>query len=198
MASNSNRSGTWLRLALFALTLIVDQATKVWARHHFSLPSGEPDYFKVMPILGEWLQFRLIYNYGAAFGMRPQELLPFLHPTVFYSLFSLVAIGVLFAYYRRLQPQEGWLKAGVLLILSGAAGNLIDRVAMHKVTDFIDVGLPQFQPRWPIFNVADSCVCVGVGILLIAPMFMKKPEVATQTTVPAQNPTPENDAPEHA
>ncbi len=101
MASNSNRNGTWLRLALFALTLIVDQLTKVWARHHFSLPSGEPDYFKAMPILGEWLQFRLIYNHGAAFGMRPQELLPFLHPTIFYTLFSLIAIGPLVGPARR-------------------------------------------------------------------------------------------------
>ncbi len=198
MVSNSNRNGTWLRLALFALTLGVDQLTKIWARQHFSLPSGEPEYFKAIPIVGEWLQFRLIYNHGAAFGMRPQELLPFLHPTLFYTLFSLIAIGVLFGYYRRLQPQEGWLKAGVLLILSGAAGNLIDRVTMHKVTDFIDVGIPNFQPRWPIFNVADSCVCVGVGILLILPMFLKKPEAMTKPVETAPNPTSGNDNAEHA
>jgi signal peptidase II len=174
LPSPATLRGNFFRLFLFATTLLADQLTKIWARHQFSLPSGEPDYFRSLQVVGEWVQFRLVYNLGAAFGMKPQGLLPFLHPTVFFGLFSLVAIGVLVAYYRRLGPDEAWLKSGVVLILSGAAGNLIDRIAMHKVTDFIDVGLPNFHPRWPTFNVADSCVCVGVGILLILPMILKK------------------------
>jgi signal peptidase II len=157
------------RPALLLLFLVVDQLTKWWARAAYSLPDGEPDYFKVTPILGEWLQFRLVYNSGAAFGMKPQEILPFLHPTLFYGLFTAVAIAVLFFYYRKLDAREGWAKTGVALILSGAFGNLIDRLLLHKVTDFIDVGLAG-GPRWPTFNVADSCVCVGVGLILAAPL----------------------------
>lgn len=165
--------GDFLRAFLILATLLFDQATKYLARLHYSLPNGEPDYFKVTQVLGEWLQIRLVYNYGAAFGMKPQSALPFLHPTVFYLLFSGVAILVLFLYYRKLGHHEPWPKTGVALILSGAFGNLIDRVQFHKVTDFIDVGVPGVAWRWPTFNVADSCVCVGVGLILAAPLFVR-------------------------
>jgi signal peptidase II len=161
-------------VGLFIVTLALDQWTKAWARHHFSLSNGEPDFFNSLSLIGDWLQIRLVYNFGAAFGLRPQSALPFLHPTVFYAVFSVLAIAVLVFYYLRLKPDEGWLKSGVILILSGAFGNLTDRLMLHKVTDFIDVGIPGFHPRWPTFNIADSCVCVGVGILLIAPFFLHR------------------------
>jgi signal peptidase II len=178
-STSAFRLHVYLRLGLFALTLAADQITKLWARITFSLPNGEPDYYLVQSVIGEWLQFRLVYNHGAAFGMKPQALVPFLHPTVFFGLFSAIAIGVLVYYYMRLQPHENGLKTGVALILSGAVGNLIDRLTMHKVTDFIDVGIPGLHPRWPTFNIADSCVCIGVGILLILPMLLaRRPEEA--------------------
>ncbi|HAO99680.1 MAG TPA: signal peptidase II, partial [Fibrobacteres bacterium] len=146
--------------------LLVDQITKHAARVSFSLPDGNPDYFKFHTVIGEWFQFRLVYNFGAAFGMKPQGVLPFLNPTLFYTLFSLAAMVFLGIYYRHLKPNEFWPRLGVALIFSGAVGNLIDRLALHKVTDFIDVGIPGVSPRWPTFNIADSCVCVGMGILL--------------------------------
>jgi signal peptidase II len=153
---------------LFLTTLVVDQYTKHLARVNFGFPDGEPDYFKIKQVIGEWLQFRLIYNTGAAFGMKPQELLPFLNPTLFYILFSAVAIGFLVFLYSKLPSDDYWQKSGITLILSGAAGNLIDRVRFHKVTDFIDVGIPGISTRWPTFNIADSCVCVGVAMILIS------------------------------
>lgn len=196
--------GDALRLLLLTVTLIADQVTKYAARAKYSLPDGEPDYFKVTQVLGEWLQFRLVYNSGAAFGMKPQSIVPFLQPTVFYAIFSTVAIVVLFIYYRKLARFETWAKAGVALILSGAFGNLIDRLMMHKVTDFIDVGLPG-GPRWPTFNIADSCVCVGVALILAAPLFQRArageaadAEAATASVLPgpADGPgTPPGDVP---
>jgi signal peptidase II len=154
--------------ALLALTLALDQWTKFLARAHFGYPDGEPNYFKVKHVIGEWLQLRLIYNTGAAFGMKPQQFLPFLNPTVFYVLFSTVAIGFLVFLYRKLPREDLWQKSGITLILSGAFGNLIDRLMFQKVTDFIDVGLPGYPWRWPTFNIADSCVCVGVAMILIS------------------------------
>jgi signal peptidase II len=185
-----NRSaykGEATRLLLLIVALVIDQYTKFIARQNFGLPNGEPDYFKVHQVIGEWLQFRLVYNSGAAFGMKPQELVPFLNPTVFYALFSTVAIGVLVYYYIKLQPQDYWQKSGVALILSGAFGNLIDRLKFQKVTDFIDVGIPSMSLRWPTFNIADSCVCIGVTLILVAPMFIKK--------LPQNNPPTPSDAP---
>jgi lipoprotein signal peptidase len=87
-SSIRSRRFTYLRAGLFIVTVLADQLTKVWARRSFSLPNGEPDYFLTHPVIGEWLQFRLVYNFGAAFGMKPQSLLPFLHPTLFFGLFS--------------------------------------------------------------------------------------------------------------
>ena len=176
-------------MVLLALTLAADQWTKLQARIHFGLPGGEPDYFKVKPILGEWLQFRLIYNTGAAFGMRPQHLFPWLNPTVFYLMFSTVAIVFLGYLYRRVPRGDNWQKAGIVLILSGAFGNLIDRMRFDRVTDFIDVGIPAYTWRWPTFNVADSCVCVGVAMLVLVsrrpgPPARKNIDLAEATEAP--------------
>ncbi|MDQ3002040.1 MAG: signal peptidase II [Fibrobacterota bacterium] len=161
---------------LFLITLVIDQYTKHLARVNFGFPDGEPDYFKIKQVFGEWLQFRLIYNSGAAFGMKPQELLPFLNPTLFYVLFSTVAVGFLIFLYRKLPRDDYWQKSGIVLILSGAAGNLIDRVRFHKVTDFIDVGIPAISTRWPTFNIADSCVCVGVAMILLSSWIPRRRE----------------------
>jgi len=178
--STSRRSGPGalfgLHAGLFALVLIIDQLTKHWMRLRYSLPGGEPDYYLSTPVIGDWLQFRLVYNYGAAFGSRPQSILPFLHPTIFYALFSVVAIFFLGYYYRRLGKKETVARLGVILILAGAFGNLIDRVVMHRVTDFIDVGIPGVSPRWPVFNIADSSVCIGIALLLIPSLFPRKPK----------------------
>lgn len=179
--------------ALLAVTLAVDQWTKFLARAHFGFPDGEPDYFKIKQVIGEWLQFRLIYNSGAAFGMKPQEFLPFLNPTVFYLLFSTAAIGFLLFLYRKLPREDLWQKSGITLILSGAFGNLIDRIMIQKVTDFIDVGVPGYPWRWPTFNIADSCVCVGVAMILISSWIPRKADAADPVAGPAPvqpSPTP--------
>lgn len=173
-APSSGRPRVLLALLLL-LTLAADQYTKYLARIHFGLPGGEPDYYNVKQVIGEWIQFRLIYNTGAAFGMRPQHFLPFLNPTLFYVLFSTVAIVFLTLLYRKLPRGDYWQKAGITLILSGAFGNLIDRIRFQKVTDFIDVGIPGIPTRWPTFNLADSCVCVGVAMILLASWIPRAP-----------------------
>jgi signal peptidase II len=189
MTSNLSRARalpSWSHLLIFSLVLLADQVTKAWARLSYSLPNGEPDYFLSTPVIGEWVQFRLVYNYGAAFGLRPQDILPFLHPTLFYLAISTIAIGLLTLFYRRLGPTEKATRLGVLLILVGAFGNLIDRLTLHKVTDFIDVGIPGVYPRWPVFNIADSAVCVGIA-LLIAPTLLprrKTGETPQASTIP--------------
>jgi signal peptidase II len=166
----------WLHGSLFLLVVLVDQLTKYWVRLRYSLPTGEPDYYLSTPVIGEWLQFRLVYNHGAAFGTKPQSLLPFLSPMVFFTIFTIIAMGCLAYYYYRLGAREKTARLGVLFILAGAVGNLIDRMVMHKVTDFIDAGIPGFSPRWPVFNVADSSVCVGIALMLIPPFFGRKQE----------------------
>ena len=167
-----------LHALVFALVLILDQLTKYWARARFSGPDGQPDYGNVIPVLGDWLQFRLVYNFGSAWGLRPQELLPFLHPVLFFTIITVVAIALLLIYYRNMVSTDNAGRLGLVLILTGAVGNnLIDRPIFHKVTDFIYVGIPDVYTRFPIFNIADSAVTIGILLIFIAPLFAhKKPE----------------------
>lgn len=92
-------------------------------------------------------------NTGTAFGLLPNQ-------TLFLIFASLVAIGFLVYFYRAYALEKPILRYAIGLQLGGAFGNLLDRVAFGRVTDFVDVGW------WPIFNVADSAICVGMATLI--------------------------------
>ncbi len=93
-------------------------------------------------------------NTGTAFGLLPNQ-------TLFLIFASLVAIGFLVYFYRAYALEKPILRYAIGLQLGGAFGNLLDRVAFGRVTDFVDVGW------WPIFNVADSAICVGMATLIV-------------------------------
>lgn len=132
--------------------------------------------------------FRITYgtNSGTAFGLFPNH-------TTLLIVVSLVAIGFLFYFYRTHAMPSLVLRFAIGLQLGGAFGNLIDRVLNGKVVDFIDVG------PWPIFNLADSSIVVGIFILLATFLLTKEsaeerqpPEAAAesesqdpQTSIPA-------------
>jgi len=173
---NLFRQRPWkLHLSVILAGLGLDQLTKYLAVKAYSLPGGHINPFAVTEVIGEWLRFRLVYNPGAAFGLQPQKLLPWLHPTVFYVLISILAMVALLVYYTKTPKEDRFSLLGLAFILSGALGNLFDRFRIHKVVDFIDVGIPGYNYRWPTFNIADSMVCIGVGILLIMQFFSKPP-----------------------
>ncbi len=143
----SARLGVFLSCA--AAVLALDQASKALASSHLLL--GHP-----VPIVGNLVRLTLVHNTGAAFGLFPGSRLPFI-------LISVLAISVVLYLFARDAYQS--LVNRVLLgcILGGALGNLVDRVRWGKVVDFIDVGWGTL--RWPVFNVADSAVTLGVILL---------------------------------
>lgn len=131
-----------------ALVLALDQLTKRWVST--SLPEGT--WWSPLP--GLWRVFRIVHttNSGAAFGIFPNQ----------GSLFILIAVVVVLAIvlYQRRLPAGGWLIRLTLgLQLGGAVGNLLDRLHYGYVIDFIDIGF------WPIFNLADASIVMGVAIL---------------------------------
>jgi len=131
-----------------ALVLALDQLTKRWVST--SLPEGA--WWSPLP--GLWRVFRIVHttNSGAAFGIFPNQ----------GSLFILIAVVVVLAIvlYQRRLPAGGWLVRLTLgLQLGGAVGNLLDRLHYGYVIDFIDIGF------WPIFNLADISIVIGVVIL---------------------------------
>ena len=101
-----------------------------------------------------------VTNTGSAFGFFPNQ-------TIFLVLASFVGIGVLLVFYRTHPINNTLLHASLGLQLGGAIGNLVDRIRLGYVVDFIDVG------TWPVFNVADSAIVVGLIGLLWALMSTK-------------------------
>ena len=111
-----------------------------------------------VPVIGDWLRFTYVENRGAAFGLLQDQ-------TVFFVIVGVVVIGVIGASYRYL-PRSGFrLHLALGLQLGGAVGNLIDRVRQGYVVDFVDFGY--HTNWWPVFNVADSAIVVGVTLLAL-------------------------------
>ncbi|MDP2951927.1 MAG: signal peptidase II [Chloroflexota bacterium] len=135
----------WFFVLAAGLVLVADQATKFAVRAYLAPGQSIP---------GEGLvRLTHVMNRGASFGLFANQTIP---------LIITGAIGVLalLLYYRYLPTQNLLLKGGLGLELGGAAGNLIDRISLGYVTDFIDLAV------WPVFNVADSAITVGVALLL--------------------------------
>ena len=134
----------WKMVAIAVAALGADQLTKFLIRSSLRIGESWPEE--------GFLRLTHGTNTGSAFGL-------FQDYTLLLTIASVVAIVFVFLFYR----SEGgstwlsWLTSG--LILGGAFGNLIDRVVAGKVTDFIDVG------PWPIFNIADSSIVVGITVL---------------------------------
>jgi signal peptidase II len=138
-------------LVLFGVALLVlalDQLAKWWVVA--SLPEG--GWWS--PVPGLWRVFRIVHttNSGAAFGIFPRQ-------GSFFILVAVVVVAAIVFFQHRL-PVNGWLIRLTLgLQLGGAAGNLVDRLHYGSVIDFIDIGF------WPIFNLADLAIVVGVAVL---------------------------------
>lgn len=164
----------WTHFAVGLTGLLSDQATKIWAVSRFAEADGTPRH-ETIPVIGDLLRFQLDYNLGAAFSSRPQDILPFLHPTVFFGILTVVAIVGLVYFYRSLPKTDAWSRLGVAMILGGALGNLSDRLRIGKVVDFISADFPDFiMQRWPTFNIADSLVLIGVGCVVLGPVILKR------------------------
>jgi signal peptidase II len=143
------RFGAALLPAVAAVVLLADQASKLWVQQRF-LPCNP--YGQSQTVVPGWLAFTYTCNRGAAFGLLANE-------TLLFVLIALVVIGVIVAYFRFLPANRPWLRLSLGLQLGGALGNLIDRLRQGYVVDFISV------KSWPVFNIADACIVVGVLIL---------------------------------
>ena len=145
----------WLALVAAVTVLVLDQITK-------AIVSSSMTLYESIPLL-PFFSLTYVRNTGAAFG-----LLGGLSPAVRLPLFCLVTIGAGFAlvsYLRELRPDERLLAIALGGILGGAAGNLVDRIRFHEVVDFLHLHYGGFD--WPMFNVADSAITVGVALVLI-------------------------------
>lgn len=139
----------WL-FVIAAVIVLLDQVSKYFVRTY--IPAGGS--WAPWPWLYPYARLYHINNSGVAFGM-------FQGNNILFSIVAaLVAIAIVY-YYPSIPEKDKVLRFAMAMQLGGAIGNLIDRVTIGHVTDFMSVG------NFAIFNVADSCITVGVGVLLI-------------------------------
>lgn len=134
---------------LFVLPLavvILDQFSKYIVVENMAL--GES-----IPIIEEVFHLTYILNPGAAFGM-------FAHNRLFFIAIAVIVIGIIIWERREILASPWEVKAGCGLFLGGAIGNLIDRARQGLVIDFFDFRI------WPVFNIADIAICIGVGLII--------------------------------
>lgn len=170
----------WLLLGAIAATFAADRLTKEFIKANFYIGESWPAEGFVRITHGT--------NTGTAFGLLQNQ-------TLFLIVASVAAIGFLAYFYRAYAMPKPILRFAIGLQLGGAFGNLFDRVAYGRVTDFIDVG------PWPIFNIADSAICVGIATLIVMLAFFDRAPQdakASQDAAPssaARPDVPSSDAP---
>jgi signal peptidase II len=131
-----------------AAVVFVDRITKIYVERHFGVPYGPRQ------VVDHVLYLTVTRNAGAAFGL-------FQSFTIGFVLISVVVMVAILFYYGRLPVSDWPARLGLALVFGGAIANAYDRGVKGSVIDFIQV------PHWPIFNVADSAITVGVAVLLI-------------------------------
>ncbi|WP_288570699.1 signal peptidase II [uncultured Mitsuokella sp.] len=143
-----------MAFVLFALILAADQLTKYAISANF-LP-GES-----LPVVPHIFHITYVLNPGAAFGMLPQA-------RWFFVLAAAALFIAFMAYHRQLKRQPAAFYYGCVAMLAGAVGNLIDRIRQGLVIDFFDFRI------WPVFNVADVAIVLGVAGMVFAILFRMK------------------------
>lgn len=151
----------WLGLSV--VIVILDQITKLIAANSLNLYQS----ISLMP----GLNFTLLHNTGAAFS--------FLSDAGGWQrwFFILLALGIslfIFIWMKSLAAEKKWLLSALALVLGGAIGNVIDRIYLGYVIDFIDVYYQSYH--WPAFNIADSAICIGAVMLIIDAIWLNQEE----------------------
>jgi signal peptidase II len=148
------------KYVIFFLTVtivtLLDQLTKAFIHATMSLYSSRV-------VIDGFLSITYVRNPGAAFGFLAHAS-PFFR-AIFFVLVTLLAIGMILYYLVKSRADQPGLVFALSLILSGALGNLIDRLRFGEVIDFIDVYF--HSHHWPAFNVADAAISVGAMIMIL-------------------------------
>ena len=182
----SRRPGKWtVLLVLFATLVVVDQVTKFLAvdrlttaferngdvtlfqkvRGFYGYRHLEPNARAPYTVWAPMWRMTYVENPGAAWGLFRG--LSERTRNGFFTAISLAAVVLILGYYRKLRYDQWYYQVALSLLLAGAVGNFVDRLARRYVIDFIDWYAGNWH--WPTFNVADSLIVVGVALLVLRP-----------------------------
>ncbi len=167
------------------VVLILDQITKYIAKTNLMVRES-------VPVMGDFLKFTHIENRGMAFGIEVSN-------HFLFNTFSIIAALAILYYLVAMRNQNFLPRFALALIFGGAMGNLYDRLFLGKVVDFFDVNIPDisigsinlyffeipgiYLNRWPIFNIADVAVSIGMMILIYTIFFLNQ-ELLTGSIAP--------------
>jgi signal peptidase II len=140
----------WLLFLVASIIVILDQITKAIVRNSLAVN----EYWSPWPWLTQYARIVHLSNTGVAFGM-------FQGMGTVFAILAIIISGAIIYYYPRITSEDWTLRVALCMQLGGALGNLIDRITQGYVTDFVSVG------NFAVFNVADSCITVGVGVLIL-------------------------------
>ncbi len=171
---------TWFYYLISLILVFFDQVTKILVKgiNLFGISLNGFQLGESYKIIDDFVKITYVENAGMAFGIS------FGPAKIILSMFSILASCFLVYYLHKVSEYSKFLKLGISLILAGAVGNLIDRVFYGilygeaplfygKVVDFMQIDIPDidlfgiYYTHWPVFNVADSCITIGVVVLLI-------------------------------
>ena len=154
MSESRRVKGRFLLLSL--LVLVADQWSK-WMVERF-LPLHQP-----LEVISGFLNFTHVQNTGVAFGMFATN--GSNRGTLILTALGIVALAIVGIYFWRTSTQDRLMLSSLALILGGAVGNLLDRIATGSVTDFIDAYVGTYH--WHTFNVADSAITIGICLMAV-------------------------------
>jgi signal peptidase II len=141
---------------LSAAVFAIDRLTK-------SIVEARVSAFEVHPVIPGFFDIVHSQNRGVAFGLMNDSTSPW--RTAVLIVFSAAALLLVAGLLWRASRLDRWTAMGLALVLGGAAGNLFDRILWGRVTDFLEFYIGELH--WPTFNVADSCIVIGSGLLLL-------------------------------
>jgi signal peptidase II len=163
--------GTGVYYILLVLAIIgLDQYTKYLVVHKMSL-------YQSIPVIDHFFYITSHRNRGAAFGILQNQ------QTLFIAITILVILFLIYYMVQNHRQEPGVIWA-FSFILGGAIGNLIDRIRIQEVVDFFHFQFGNYH--FPIFNVADAAICVGVGLMILVTLFSKENSRTEQPVTPSE------------
>ena len=157
------RRKTFFLIFISGGIILSDQVTKIIVEKTFKL-------YESVVILEGFFSLTYILNPGAAFGFLADQNATF--RMIFFLSVSVIALVLLGAFFRDTPEEDTLGLTAISLLFGGAIGNLIDRIRLGEVIDFLDFYIKEYH--WPAFNVADSAITVGISLLIFHLFFQKK------------------------
>lgn len=152
----------WAYYVIAVVVFLIDYASKKIINRTVELDTER------IPVLGDFFVITHIRNRGAAFGMLQEQRLFFLIVTI------VVVVGILWYLHRSFRSGSMLLLVALAVILGGAVGNFLDRALFGEVVDFLQFNFGSYT--FPIFNLADTAICVGVGLVILDSFLTMKQE----------------------